>query len=227
MAENLSQIGLRRLSICASSSAFCSVLRSATSSRGRTWRSAMRAVMRSTSLVPLSCARRRCQGPVPPRHHPRRAGAVVAARRWRASVRSRRGSSSQCAASGCPCRSCRCRAARTAWARLRRAGFDQLEVAPRGGGQVDQSSLRCTCTLCTCVSGGPGCARRRPAARRRRRGPGPGPARSRPAGWRRRSCSSSLRSPSALSNCQSGRGAMGQVKAPPGAAPAVAAQSGR
>jgi hypothetical protein len=31
-------------------------------------------------------------------------------------------------------------------------GFDQLQVAPRGGGQVDQVVARCTCTLCMCVS---------------------------------------------------------------------------
>ena len=46
-----------------SCAAFSSEWRRPTSSRGRTWRSAMRAVMRSTSLQPLSSARSVCHGP--------------------------------------------------------------------------------------------------------------------------------------------------------------------
>ena len=72
----------------AKSSCFCSVWRKATSSRGRTWPSARRAVMRSTSLVPLSWARS-C-----PARPPSRSAAMVWWRAW-AAARARAGASSQ------------------------------------------------------------------------------------------------------------------------------------
>ena len=71
----------------ARSSVFNSVCCSATSSRGRTWRSAMRAVMRSTSLLPLSCARSVCCRPL--------RKCEMASNLAAASSRSRRGVSSQ------------------------------------------------------------------------------------------------------------------------------------
>src|SRR5256885_16001826 len=77
-----------------STAALCSVRPSPTSSRGRRWRSAVRAVMRSTSLTPLSCSRNCCQGAaMPPALAP--CSARVASSRAMACVRSRRGSSSQ------------------------------------------------------------------------------------------------------------------------------------
>ena len=70
-----------------SCSALCKVSRSAMSSRGRTWRRAMRAVIRSTSLQPLRRARSVCCKPA------RRV--LMAVSRAAAWLRSRRGDSSQ------------------------------------------------------------------------------------------------------------------------------------
>ena len=64
----------------------------ATNSRGRTWRSAMRALMRCTSPMPFKFSRRLRQGPWPCRP----CKAAMASRRCRAWLRSRWGSSSHC-----------------------------------------------------------------------------------------------------------------------------------
>ncbi len=189
-------MGIRR-------SAFCSVLHSATSSRGRTWRSAMRAVMRSTSLLPLSWPRKALHGPAP--RSPR--SVAMASSRAVACARSRRGSSSQHLSSA---------AAHAGHAGVEQGeqrggifaaqGLHQLQVAPGGHGQVDQRVAALHAQVAgRATARGPGCARHRPAARRRRRGRGAGRRRSRRSRLAACSCSSSLRWPRALSNCHSGR----------------------
>ena len=109
----------------------CSVARRPASSRGRTWRSAMRAVMRSTSLTPRSASRSGAK--------PCASSASIAS--WRcAGLGARRAAdaSASGAARGCPCRCGRCPAATAAWARLAAQRLRQLEVAVRGGRQVEQ-----------------------------------------------------------------------------------------
>ncbi|MNV38267.1 hypothetical protein D3C71_1298130 [compost metagenome] len=188
----------------------------ATNSRGRTWRKAMRAVMRSTSLTPLSCARNAAHGPEPPPAPPAPRSAVVADKRRRASVRSRWGSSSQALSSRLPMpvmqvSSSENRVGASSPRRVLTSSRLRRVVA----GRSIRSSPRCTCTLCTWVSARPWVcsAYCSSAAAAAWASPSPwAPQACRLAAPR---CSSSFRSPRALSNCQSGRRLMGPVKAPP------------
>jgi hypothetical protein len=135
----------------------------------------------------------------------------MAARRAWPRARSRAGCQQPAgAAGGCPCRSGRCPAATTAWARPRRAGS-----APAPGCaawlRAGRSARRCAHHRSAVHVG------ERPALRvlgigQQRGGGGVGQGRSwrpRPARLAACSCSSSLRWPSAASNCQAGRSVSG------------------
>ena len=71
----------------------CKVFKRPSSSRGRTWRRLRRAAMRSTSALPLICARKVCPSACAPPS--RWCSASMACKRARAWVRSRSGDSSQ------------------------------------------------------------------------------------------------------------------------------------
>ena len=177
-----------------------SVARSPASSRGRTWRSAMRAVMRSTSLTLRSASRSGSKPRVEQRARSRRGAGS------RRGARAAAGSANG-AARGCPCRCGRCRAATAASARPRRAGSASVPGcgAWSAAGRSARSA-RSTCRRCTWAQRlalrvlGVGSA-----ARRRRRAPLAGPRAE--AGQRRHAAAarSSLRWPSAASNCHAGR----------------------
>ena len=87
-SESLIKLASSRRICCLSCSDFCSVWINPTSSRGRTWRKAMRAVMRSTSLLPFSCWRSSC-------HALSVCKAAIVSSRCVAVVRSRNGFSNQ------------------------------------------------------------------------------------------------------------------------------------
>jgi hypothetical protein len=118
-------------------------------------------------------------------------------------------------ACGCPCRSCRCRAARTGWGRIFSAqGLHQLQVAPGCHRKVDQ----CVAALHQQLAGhattrAPGCARRRSAVAAAAAWACARSAAPQACRLAACNCSSSLRRPSALSNCHSGRWLSSQVPA--------------
>ena len=178
----------------------CSVARRPASSRGRTWRSAMRAVMRSTSLTPRSASRSGVEAGVRAAPRSRRAAAPATralAQRVRQPVAQR--AAAHAGAAGVEQRQQRGRV--LAAQRLR-----QLEVAVRGRRQVEQVAGALAPSACARGRApGPACARRRPAARRRRPAPARRSCALKPARLATRSCSHSLRAPSAASNCQAGR----------------------
>ena len=110
----------------------CSVARRPASSRGRTWRSAMRAVMRSTSLTPRSASRSALEAGADAARRSRRGAAVATcalAQRVRQPVAQR--AAAHAGAAGVEQRQQRRRV--LAAQRLR-----QLEVAVRGRRQVEQ-----------------------------------------------------------------------------------------
>ena len=87
MRCNMSVVGNR----LGHSWACCRLKPSATNSRGRTWRRAMRAPTRPTSVTPLKASRKAFQGPAPCAP----CKAATASKRCWATLRSRGGSSSQ------------------------------------------------------------------------------------------------------------------------------------
>ena len=166
---------------------------------GRTWRSARRDVMRSTSLMPRK-ASRSVSGAV----CQQRVDRVVAGTGHAAVAQA--GGSASGAARGCPCRCGRCRAATAAWAHPRRAGSASARGC--GGSWAAGRAARWCVPRSGAARGrapGPGCVRHRPAA-------APAAAWATGSSWAPNparlatcSCSHSLRRPSAASNCQAGR----------------------
>jgi hypothetical protein len=169
-----------------------------TSSRGRTWRSATRAVMRSTSLQPLSSSRSACQRFCRSR--------AIASCRCRAWARSRRGSSIQHLSMRLPMpvmqvsnseKRVGASSPRRVWtsSRLRRVVM----------GKSISSSSRRTCRLCTCDSARPCVCSAYVSRAEAAAWACPSSSAPQAASVALLSCSSSLRRPSPESNSHSGR----------------------
>ena len=170
--------------------------------------------MRSTSATPLSAPRSACHGPpLPLLPVPR--SAVVADKRARAAVRSRCGVSSQFFSSRLPMPVMQVSSSENSvGASSPRKVLTSSRLRRVLAGRSIKSPSRCTCTLATWVSARPWvcsayCSSAAAAACAC--GVSSAPQACRLAAPK---CSSSLRAPSGLSNCQSGRGLTGQLKAP-------------